>query len=288
MEQPTPPEPAASNRVTRNRITLLLVPALVIVALIAFRSQIGGLFGPRVAPPPCGAATLQAASKSFRIQNIASQAQEVVDVPAGKPNIAYWVQGTTVHYVFGLSDTPDNRALVDQFKLGDTVKIAWGDCTSEEFSVASVTPVEAQPSDLLDQSSGGVTIFVPRADSYGGWTVLATRPEALFTAAPSETPDPNAIRTDISFLEQSTSQDGKTLTLKLAIKNTGAKVIQLTRDGISLTSGEGAPAAPSSVDAALPVDIQPGATQTITITFAKPAGNVATFKILDFSVDLYF
>ncbi len=100
--------------------------------------------------------------------------------------------------------------------------------------------------------------------------------------------DANAVQAEVSFLEQSVSNDGKTLTLKISIKNTGAKVIHVTQNQISLIAADGAPAAPVTIDPALPADIQPGQSQTLTLTFPKPAGNVATFKLLDFSVDLYY
>ncbi len=176
MEQPTSPSPSASNRIPRNRIAIVAVPAVVIIALLTFRTQIGRLFAPAVPTPPCGAATLQVGFSSFHILNIASQKQDVVNVPAAKPGTAYWVEGTTVHYAFGLSDTPENRALIGQLSIGEQVKVTWPDCRSEAFTIVSITPVEAWPSDLLDQSTAGATIFVPGSGGYGGWTALATKP----------------------------------------------------------------------------------------------------------------
>lgn len=67
------------------------------------------------------------------------------------------------------------------------------------------------------------------------------------------------------------------------MKNTGTNVIHLSDSDVSLGG-----VAPTAVEPNLPVDIQPEATATFTITFAKPSGNTAVFKILDFSVDLYF
>ncbi len=100
--------------------------------------------------------------------------------------------------------------------------------------------------------------------------------------------DPNAILTDISFLDQTVSADGKTLTLKLAVKNVGLKTVEISPGDMSLQAGNGPEIAPDTVDVPLPLDIQSGATKEMTLTFTKPPGNVATFRLLDFSVDLYF
>ena len=42
------------------------------------------------------------------------------------------------------------------------------------------------------------------------------------------------------------------------------------------------------MDPALPLQIAPGENKTLTLTFSKPQGNTAVFKILDFSVDIYY
>ncbi len=278
MENPKPSWSIFLDRAARFRYPAIAVLALLLLAGIIFRSQIGGFFGPHVPPPPCGAAALQVRGLTFRMQNLAANAQ----VPAGKPGVAYWIQGTTAHYVFALSPTGDSRLLADQFVLGDRIKIAWGDCTSEEFIITSIQPSVPAQAALLDQSAPGMTIFVPSSNGSSGWSLIGKRPETI-AAPPRETETPNPVQAEISFLDQTTSADGKTLHLKISVKNTGTNPIHLSQSDISLAS-----AAPSSVDPALPVDIQPGATQALTLTFAKPSGSTAVLNVLYFSVDIYF
>ncbi len=266
------------NRLSGFRPLAIAVPALLILLAVVFRSQLAGFFGPRVPPPPCGAAMIQLGADSFRMQNLASAAQ----IPSGKPGVAYWIQGSTAHYVFALSSTGDNKSLADRLTLGDRIKIAWGDCTSEEFIMTSIDKSAPASASLLDQSAPGMTVYVPGSSSYSGWSILARRPETI-VAPPRVSPTPNPVQAEISFLDQSTSADGKILTLKISIKNTGTLPIHLSQSDISLAS-----LAPTSVDPSLPIDIQPGAAQNLTITFAKPSGNTAVLKILDFSVDLYY
>ncbi len=266
------------SRSSGVRLLAIAVPAILILAAILFRSQLGGFFGPYVPPPPCGTAAIQLGTTTFRMQNLAAAAA----VPSGKPGVAYWIAGSTAHYVFALSPTGDNKPLADRFALGDRIKIAWGDCTSEEFIMTSIdksAPASASP---LDQSAPGMTVYVPSSAGFSGWSILARRPETI-VAPPSVSPTPNPVQAEISFLDQSTSADGKALILKISIKNTGILPIHLAQSDITLAS-----LAPSSVDPSLPVDIQPGAAQDLSITFAKPSGNTAVLKLLDFSVEIYF
>ncbi len=284
MDNSSVPSPDQPDNRQSTRVVVILLVALLALVGVSLHSQIASLFAPRVPPPPCGVSTLRVGGTKLRIQNLTPSSNSDLGIPSGKPGVAFWIQGTTGHYVFGLSPSSDNRALAQGLKSGDRIKIAWGDCSSDDYVVASTARVLPPPAELISQSQPGMSIIVPGSD---GWLIDGQRPEALITPAP-ETPNPNAIQSKISFLDQSVSADRKTLTLKIAVKNTGPNVIHLVNGGITLTQGQGAPAAPQSVDPALPLDIQPGATQTITLTFAKPVGNVATFKLLDFSVDLYF
>jgi hypothetical protein len=116
---------------------------------------------------------------------------------------------------------------------------------------------------------------------------VGKRPDSLTAQTPGPT-DRNAILAEISFLDQATSPDGKTLELTIAIRNTVSGVLHLSKSGISLAAENATPLAPITVEPGLPADIQRAASETITMTFPKPAANTVVFKILDFSVDLYF
>ena len=282
MDHSEPPSSNASNKQGRMRILAVLVVALLALIGVSLHSQIASLFQPRVPPPPCGVSSLQIASTKLHIQNLTPNTNNDLGVPSGKPGVAFWIQGTTGHYVFGLSPTGDNLALAPRLKNGDPIKIAWGDCSSDDYVVASIGKTVPAPAALMAQSQPGITIFIPQASGSDGWAIEGQRPEALVTAAP-ETPNPNAVSAEVSFLGQNVSADGKTLTLQISVKNTGTNVNHLSGSDISLGG-----VAPTSVDPNPPVDIQPEATQSFTIAFAKPTGNTAVFKILDFSVDLYF
>ncbi len=92
----------------------------------------------------------------------------------------------------------------------------------------------------------------------------------------------------MSFLGNTTSPDGKTVQITVAITTTGATPLSLTPNDISLTAENAAPLAPLSVEPALPQEIKPGAGATFSITFSHPGVNTAVLKILTFSLDYYF
>ncbi len=279
--QNQPPVPSSKVFIRKRYIiAAAFLLLLAVIAVVLFST-------PRRPALPCNASTLQIGETRLLIQTLAHKAGEALSVPPSKPNVAFWVEGTNAHYVFGLSPTGQNIALDEKFAVGDPIKIQWGDCSSDEYVVSALSKDVPQEAALLDQSHGGISVFVPKTASAGGWLVEGRRPEML-TPQAAEPTDANAIQAEISFLEQSVSTDGKTLTLKISIKNTGAKVIHVTQNEISLTAADGAPAAPVTIEPALSSDIQPGQSQTLMLTFPKPAGNVATFKLLDFSVDLYY
>ena len=130
-------------------------------------------------------------------------------------------------------------------------------------------------------------MFVQTSPSAQGFVIRGGRPEAQIVDTPGPT-EANTIQAEVSFLETATSPDGATLRLSIAIKNTGLTAFTLADGDISLAAENAAPLAPLSVEPALPRELQPGAGETLFITFPRPAGAAAVFRILDFSVDLYY
>ena len=298
------PEPntQVNNRTAQfARMSVLIVGLLVCGALTFFLGpQVwGNKASPRVVatrtptpPPPtptfpCGEPTLTLGAAQFQIKTIARAADGSVAVPSDTPDVAYWVEGTNANYVFALSSTPGSLALESSLQAGDQADILWGDCSTEEYVVKTVEGGQPDASALFDQSSGGITVFVQTAPFAVSLVIRGGRPEAQANDTPSPT-EANAVQAEISFGETTTSPDGTTLTLSIAVKNTGSTVISLTASDISLTAENAAPLAPVGVEPALPVEIQPGASEMFSLTFPKPPANTAVFKILDFSVDVFF
>ncbi len=95
------------SRSSGVRLLAIAVPAILILAAILFRSQLGGFFGPYVPPPPCGTAAIQLGTTTFRMQNLAAAAA----VPSGKPSVAYWIADGT-HISSCLSTRTDVLSLL--------------------------------------------------------------------------------------------------------------------------------------------------------------------------------
>lgn len=281
MDQPSASPPTSAHSGGRYIAVGIGAALLVLLAVVAYITT------PHRPPPPCQTSELQLKDVKLVIQSLPHKPGAPLAIPANRPGTAFWIEGTNAHYVFALSPTGQNISLDQLLAVGDPLTINWGDCSSDEYAVASLASVVPPDEALLDQARGEVTVFVARSVRSPGWVIEGARPESL-TPQAAEPTNPNAVQADVSFLGQAASADGKTLVINIEIRNTGTKPINLSEGGITLTASDGTAAQPEGVQPALPLDIQPEQSQPITLSFAKPAGNVATLKLLDFSVDLYY
>ncbi len=240
-----------------------------------------------VPTPQCVEPTLTLGTTKFPVKTIARAADGSVALPASAADAAYWVDGTNINYVFALSSTPNNSSLSQSLKTGDMAKIVWADCSADEYVVKSIEAGKPVNSALFDQSSGGITVFIPGDASTVSPLVKGARPQAQAPETPSPT-EANEVQANISFLGNTTSPEGKSVQITVTITNTGSTAITLRNKDISLTAENAAPLAPQSVEPSLPQTIQPGAGVTFAITFPQPGVKTAVLKILTFSVDQYF
>ena len=237
--------------------------------------------------PRCVQPTLTVGAARYRIESIARAASGSLVLPANQPDTAYWVEGTSARYVFVLSPTPHNMALKDAVKNGDPITIVWADCGSDEYVMSALEVGPQNYPALLDQSTPGIAVFV-QADPPSQLVLKGVRPTAQMLGTPSPTTSPDEIQAEVVFGDTITSPDKKTLKMSVSITNTGATAFSIAPGDISLTPANAAPLAPLSVEPALPQAIEPGAGASFQITFPRPAGNTAVFKLLDFSADIYY
>jgi hypothetical protein len=234
--------------------------------------------------PQCVEPSLTLGTLKFQVASVKRSADSFPEIPNGKQDIAYWVEGTTVNYVFGIGPIKDNLALNSVLKVGDPIAITWADCSKDDFVVKSIESVPSGDLTLFDQSKGGVTVFV-RSDS-SNLVIRGQRPitESVETPIPT---DANATQLDIQFSDL-TPPDNQTVNIGLDITNKGAQAVMLTNNDISLTTENGPQVFPSTVEPALPQEIQPGGSMTLAVTFPKPQASSAVLKILDVTLDYYF
>lgn len=241
---------------------------------------------PPAPTPPCVEPSIAVGPATFRVESLSHTAGSPLAAPDGKPDTAYWVSGTGSNYLFVLSPTAENQALGAALKAGTPVVIRWGDCSTEGFAIVSTGFEKSDDPSLFDPSAAGFNLFIPGGSSDLGMVIHAVRPEVK--VLPTPTAAENETRAEVEFLDTAASPDGKSVRLSIAVKNLGVSPITLKADMISLTPENGPSLAPSSVEPALPQEIQPGERNEFIIIFPHPGVNTAVFKILDFNVDLYF
>jgi hypothetical protein len=76
------------------------------------------------------------------------------------PNNAAWVNGTIVNHVFGLPDTPENRALLESLTLGDPILVTTRQGTTQPFSFDSRTQVPNTDRSIFNQQVPGITLVL--------------------------------------------------------------------------------------------------------------------------------
>jgi hypothetical protein len=265
--------------------TYRLCIALIILATGV--TSCSGLFQSHITPAPtpqCVEPTLTLGTANFRVDSITREANKFPEIPKRKNEIAFWVEGTTVNYVFGLSPTEENLSLDTVLQSGDPIVISWADCSKDEYIVKSIDSVQALDADIFDQTAGGITVYVQ--DDSTNLVIRGERPSVQ--SAETATPLPaDAIQIDLQILEF-TQPDDQTIQFKIMLTNQGVQAITLTEDDISLMTTNGPEVSPQTIEPILPQEINPGDSLPLALTFPKPQGNSAVVRIFDVAFEYYF
>src|ERR1700752_1052243 len=135
------PDPTQKNIVIIISILMGVgIVLLLALVLFLFRGNIFQALAPStetpiiptmfIPTPDCGSRTLVLGKATFQIQNITRAPDGSLPVPTDTSGVAYWVEGTSTNYVFVLSPTPDNLALMSTITVGSTAKATWKNCNS--------------------------------------------------------------------------------------------------------------------------------------------------------------
>jgi hypothetical protein len=294
MSEPTELEPIAPvpdpqpRRMRPVAWAIIGVGGLVAVLLLGFFGlRLASLLKP--APTPaCVESSLTLGTASYRIQPIKPIQDKIAAVPKDAADIAYWVQGTNVNYVFALSDAPLNLALKQSLKPGDPVTIEWANCNSSSYTLQNVVPYAGQDAELLDQSTSQVTVLLRPGSAADSFVLRGELIGESLTNFEPPASGSGGIQAEISLGDTVVAPDGQTITVGASVHNIGPAAFSIKKKNVSLTSGDGLAAAFVGADPALPRKIGPDETVTFGFNFARPAGSQAAFKLFDAELDVEF
>ena len=239
-----------------------------------------------VPTPQCIEASLTLGSTRYRIESVTRKADAFPEIPANDPNIAYWLEGTNIKYVFALSPTTGNLGLTNLLKTGDPALITWADCSQDEYRIKSSEIAQASDKTIFDQSSGGLLVYL-RTDVTTPMLVFRAERPVIQPLGTDQTPSVNSAQLDIQINYDLAAPDAGSVKIGLSITNQGTESITLTNTDLSLTVESQEPEFPLIVEPGLPMEILPGKTITLAATFPKPQANIAVLKILDITFDYY-
>ena len=290
-------DPSQKNMVVIISILMGLgIGILLILVLFLFRGRISQALAPStetpviptmfIPTPDCGSPTLVLGTATFQIQNIKPAPDGSLVVPPDTSGVAYWVEGTNVNYVFVLSPTSDNLALMPTITVGSTAKATWQNCNSTTYSLLSPQQGSLTASTLPDQSLDSITVFFQSDVSGAGFVFNGELTEQQISTMPTPVPGMSEIQAEISLLETTTSADGTSIRVGVSILNYGTAPFTLSAGDVSLTQQDGSSTVMTSSEPLLPKEISAGATETIYFTFPRPSSPTATLKILTIEYDL--
>ena len=234
--------------------------------------------------PQCVEPTLTLGTTTFHMETVKREANNFPEIPQNKKDVAFWVEGTTINYVFGLSPTPDNLALNTALKAGDPAIINWADCSKDEYVVKSIENAKTGDNTIFDQSRGGITVYVQ--DNSSLLLIRGGRPVIQSEETLAPTPE-NAIQIDLQILDFS-QPDNQTLSFQIAVTNQGTQTITLTDKDVALVAADGSETPPKTMTPVPPQELKPGDTITPNLTFPKPQGTSAVLRIFDVTFEEYF
>lgn len=304
MNQPSnKDQPSSPSRAVRVTIVLVLLGAgmLLLITLVFF--AVGGrlpafsaaqVTAPTVSinptmfipTPDCGPATLVLGAAAFQMQVTQLAPDGSVSVPPNDAGTAYWVEGTDLQYIFMLSPTPENVALVSALPAGSIAKATWSNCNSMTFSLSAAQPGSFGVTYLPDQSTASIAIFVQTDASGNGLVIGGALTEEQISTFDTPASNGTDVQAEIGLLETTTSADGATVTFSVSIYNYGISAITVSAGDLSLTPPGGPPLTLTDSKPSLPEEIGPAETKTFTFTFPRPATSPSTLRIFTVEYDI--
>ncbi len=250
----------------------LMLCLLVLLALAAgwyfFGDQLNGLWEGFFPAAGCRA-SLALHGDSYAIQTTRPDQDGVLAVPASAPGKIFWVEGTVTNAVYLLDPGRDNLVLAASVKAGDLLTVTQTTCNATVYTLSAMTPGVLNDPALLDQSRSMITIFAPTNTSGLGFILRGELQGETITHFSA--PDPASLQVEVSLLGVTPSADKTTITVEVSIYNAGQKEASLAAGEIALAPESGPALALSQSEPPLPLAVGPGKTQSVKLTFPRPA-----------------
>ena len=234
----------------------------------------------------CSQPTLTLGEVRYRIEPYSRAGDGSITVPADTPGVAYWLEGTETNFVFALSSTPDNLALINSLQSGAEATLTWENCNSSLFTLASAERISLDDASSRDQSNPGILILVDDSPSSARLVVRGEAAEDIFRAIETSPPGVRAVDAEISLLDISTSGDGSTITIGVSVLNYGAEPVEIMAGDVSLILDQDNLLAPVRSEPELPREIKSRESQEFNFIFPNPSPNLAVFRIFTVEFDL--
>lgn len=216
-------------------------------------------------------------------------------VPRGRSDTAYWMEGTFANLVFGLSDLPETRRLVEGLQEGDVLEVEMSAGPALRFQVSGRQQVRPEDTAILSQHRPGLTLLLVGGEPR--WAVTASplpeMPSALLASGrvPIGLPvQVGSIRLTLASVESRWSGPGIPrdfigVVLRFEMVHTGGEPLAIERFEMNLVDAVGRRYQPTPLEG-VPVPsgrIAPGGTVSGQVAYLIPRNSAEGVLVWQFN-----
>lgn len=221
---------------------------------------------------------------TFAIQPVTlTPGQPIPELPQ-TPGVAYLLSSTGERRVFlvGLSAFGPDQARLQGF----TQALYTGDdCSSTLYQLSPLLAADLNTPNLLDLLPGDLAILIPGEAGQTGYLLQGSSTGQLIIPPTQGAGTQGEVQIEVGILEVKPSADGFSIQVRLSIYNYGAAAITVTTNDLKLVAaGQAQP--PAASQPPLPVEIAPGQTVELVLTFPSPAQGVGVLDVFTLEYDL--
>lgn len=252
----------------------------------AMRPEIATLLAITTPTPamPCGKPVLTIGSTPYQIEILSAETDGSYNIPEEIPGIVYHLESSEAGDIYALSPTRENLISAAASQAGDPIDITWADCAHESYTSNGVQQLETGLTELLNDGSSGITIFVQMDESQA--LLIQGELIASFGGERDGESQGTGDQAKIQYVYTSVSEDGETLFMSTSVLNSSGDVMVLQEGDFSLTTADNQTLSPLNTEPVPPIEIEPGAETGIHVSFPNPVGDTAVLNIQSLKADV--